>query len=146
MVFPVSDHTWQEHTGEQLGEYDRRKWDAFKGRGANTPPFLRNGDLVLSMYWFGTRLKFDMGFCFILLKEQCSAIFWIASSLRLRPRKSESFLRAAGRSWEKTRGDNEAGWVLWRVDSLYTSFLFVSFASEFSSDPGEVTRACDSLA
>lgn len=61
-------------------------------------PFLRNGDLSLSMYILGIRLKLDMLLTLMVLKEQCSAIFWMASSLRLRPRKSESFRRAAGRS------------------------------------------------
>lgn len=75
-------------------------------RTGDTLPFLRNGDLLLSMYWLGTRLKFDMGFSFMLLKEQCSAIFWMTSSLRLRPRKSDSLLIAAGRSWERTRDEN----------------------------------------
>lgn len=72
----------------------------------DTLPFLRNGDFLLSMYSFGTRLKFDMGFSFMLLKEQCPAIFWMTSSLRLRPRNTDNLLRAAGRSWERIRAEN----------------------------------------
>lgn len=75
-----------------------RKEHKYVETESDISPFLRNGDLLMSMYWFGIRLKFDMGFSFMLLKEQCSAIFWMTSSLRLRPRKSDSLLRAAGRS------------------------------------------------
>lgn len=85
----------------------RKNMDISKCSGTDdTLPFLRNGDLLLFMYSFGTRLKFDMGFSFMLLKEQCCAIFWMTSSLRLRPRNTDSFLRAAGRSWEKITAEN----------------------------------------
>lgn len=67
----------------------------------NYSPFLRNGDMSLSNSSLGTSLKLDIWLSFITLKEQCFAIFWMTSSLRLRSRKSDIRLRAAGRSWMK---------------------------------------------
>lgn len=67
----------------------------------NYSPFLRNGDMSLSISSLGTSLKLDIWLSFMTLKEQCFAIFWMTSSLRLRSRKSDIRLRAAGRSWMK---------------------------------------------